>query len=276
MTNKKIPQRDRSRPMLAAIVALFAMIATSTFAFAQQGQFQPLPPHRAPRPRRRRAGIADHSGTSGRRRSVGDDSTPGTPTGAGATVPPHQLKSQQGYAQVTVTVTDQEGRYVTGLQKSDFKLQIDGQDRPIEFFRQDLNTPVSVGILVDTLGQHATEDSAGAGCNFRVYPRFERARRRVHVRVLQPAVFAPALHYQSLPGAEPSRTAACVRPDLPLRHHPRRPADGSAWPLRQEGAVGGHRRHGQHQPVHRRTGGGAGAPDGRAGVLDWNRRPKCR
>ena len=29
---------------------------------------------------------------------------------------------------------------------------MDGQQRPIEFFRQDLNTPVSVGILVDTSG----------------------------------------------------------------------------------------------------------------------------
>src|SRR5208282_6424584 len=39
-----------------------------------------------------------------------------------------------------------------GLQKEDFKLYMDGQQRPIEFFRQDLNTPVSVGILVDTSG----------------------------------------------------------------------------------------------------------------------------
>ncbi len=67
-------------------------------------------------------------------------------------MPPHELKNQQGYEQVTVTVTDQQGRYVTGLQKGDFKLLVDGQDRPIEFFRQDLNTPVSVGILVDTSG----------------------------------------------------------------------------------------------------------------------------
>src|SRR5258708_4080799 len=29
---------------------------------------------------------------------------------------------------------------------------MDGQQRPIEFFRHDLNTPVSVGILVDTSG----------------------------------------------------------------------------------------------------------------------------
>jgi Ca-activated chloride channel family protein len=68
------------------------------------------------------------------------------------TVPSRQLARQPGYNQLTVTIVDQQGRYVTGLQKNDLKLYIDGQQRPIEFFRQDLNTPVSVGILVDTSG----------------------------------------------------------------------------------------------------------------------------
>src|ERR1700722_15528719 len=67
-------------------------------------------------------------------------------------IPMQQLREQPGYAQVTVTVTDQRGTYVTDLAKQDFKLFVDGQQRPIEFFRQDLNTPVSVGILVDTSG----------------------------------------------------------------------------------------------------------------------------
>jgi Ca-activated chloride channel homolog len=67
-------------------------------------------------------------------------------------IPMRQLRDQPGYQQVTVTVTDPNGSYVTDLQKQDFKLYMDGQQRPIEFFRQDLNTPVSVGILVDTSG----------------------------------------------------------------------------------------------------------------------------
>ncbi|MGA9721697.1 MAG: VWA domain-containing protein [Candidatus Binatus sp.] len=67
-------------------------------------------------------------------------------------VPTRELRQQPGYEQVTVTVTEPSGTYVTGLQKDDFKLFMDGQQRPIEFFRQDLNTPVSVGILVDTSG----------------------------------------------------------------------------------------------------------------------------
>ncbi len=67
-------------------------------------------------------------------------------------IPKRQLRDAPGYQQVTVTVTDPGGRYVTDLQKQDFQLYMDGQQRPIEFFRQDLNTPVSVGILVDTSG----------------------------------------------------------------------------------------------------------------------------
>jgi Ca-activated chloride channel family protein len=65
---------------------------------------------------------------------------------------PRTLRNQSGYQQVTVTVTDQNGRYVTGLKKSDFRIYVDGVQRPLEFLRQDLNTPVSIGILADTSG----------------------------------------------------------------------------------------------------------------------------
>jgi len=70
-------------------------------------------------------------------------------------IPSRQLRDQPGYQQVTVTVTNPSGSYVTDLQKDDFKLFMDGKQRPIEFFRQDLNTPVSIGILVDTSGSMA-------------------------------------------------------------------------------------------------------------------------
>jgi Ca-activated chloride channel family protein len=67
-------------------------------------------------------------------------------------IPSRQLRSQAGYAQVTVTVTDSGGRYVTGLKQDEFKLYVDGTQRPIDFFRRDLKAPVSIGILVDTSG----------------------------------------------------------------------------------------------------------------------------
>ena len=68
------------------------------------------------------------------------------------TIPSRELREQPGYAQATVTVTNQSGVHITDLTKNDFRLFEDGQPRPIEFFRKDLNVPVSVGILVDTSG----------------------------------------------------------------------------------------------------------------------------
>jgi Ca-activated chloride channel family protein len=67
-------------------------------------------------------------------------------------IPARELRRQPGYAQVTVTVMNQDGGYVSGLQKQDFTVYEDGIQRPVEFFRRDLNVPVSIGILVDTSG----------------------------------------------------------------------------------------------------------------------------
>jgi Ca-activated chloride channel homolog len=61
-------------------------------------------------------------------------------------------QSQTGYEQVIVTVTDQSGRYITGMQESDFRIYVDGIQRPVRFLRPDLDTPVSVGIVVDASG----------------------------------------------------------------------------------------------------------------------------
>jgi Ca-activated chloride channel homolog len=67
-------------------------------------------------------------------------------------LPSRALRTQSGYEQVTVTVTDQNGRYINGLQKGDFRIYVDDIQRPLEFLRRDLNTPVSIGILADTSG----------------------------------------------------------------------------------------------------------------------------
>jgi Ca-activated chloride channel family protein len=138
---------------IALVLALIAMFANATAARAQQGQFQPG----ASMPRSQGqsgGGVLELPTMPGRQGTGPTTSIPplAPQQGQALTLPSRQLKSQQGYEQVTVTVTDQSGRYVTGLQKSDFKLSIDGQNSPIQFFRQDLNTPVSVGILVDTSG----------------------------------------------------------------------------------------------------------------------------
>src|SRR5580704_84553 len=48
-------------------------------------------------------------------------------------VPSLKLRTQPGYEQVTVTVTDSSGKYVTGLRDDDFRVVEDGQQRPIGF-----------------------------------------------------------------------------------------------------------------------------------------------
>lgn len=138
---------------IATLIALIALVASVDVARAQQGQFQPGTS--TPRNQGQSGGgVLELPTMPGRQGGGAVNSIPpiAPQPGQALTVPSRQLKSQLGYQQVTVTVTDQGGRYVTGLQKGDFKLAIDGQDRPIEFFRQDLNTPVSIGILVDTSG----------------------------------------------------------------------------------------------------------------------------
>jgi Ca-activated chloride channel family protein len=143
---------------IVTAIATFAILAALGFggvSFAQQGQFHP---DTAPqRNQGQGSGVLELPTLPGHQGGNSATSIPplAPQHGQELTLPPHQLKSQQGYQQVTVTVTDQQGRYVTGLQRGDFKLSLDGQDRPIQFFRQDLNTPVSVGILVDTSGSMA-------------------------------------------------------------------------------------------------------------------------
>ncbi len=164
MTTTIVPavRRRLSFAITVTVIALTIMISGVEPAAAQlqQGLSNPPPPSSNPP-----ALVIPHSQGKGQDSTLelpsmpakqGADSLnipPQMPqTGQSLEVPTRELRQQPGYEQVTVTVTEPSGTYVTGLQKGDFKLYMDGQQRPIEFFRQDLNTPVSVGILVDTSG----------------------------------------------------------------------------------------------------------------------------
>jgi len=134
----------------AAAIWLAAWVAGASPIFAQQGGF------RAP-PRT----IHDQGGAvlevpAAPASQGGKDVATIAPIaplqGSELELPSRALRSQSGYEQLTVTVTDQGGRYVTGLQKGDFRIYVDGIRRPLEFLRRDTDTPVSVGILVDTSG----------------------------------------------------------------------------------------------------------------------------
>jgi len=135
--------------MLVATAWLFCVARSSV---AQQRSFTPP----APSPQTQSQGRSGSTLTLPANRHQANENSYLPPAsaqpGQALTVAPHELRRQMGYEQVTVTVTDQQGRYRTGLNRDDFKLYVDGKQRPIQFFRQDLNTPVSVGILVDTSG----------------------------------------------------------------------------------------------------------------------------
>src|SRR5215469_12770610 len=157
---KTIPANRRS--LIAALVGVLAALAVTiggaepATAQMQQGLSNP-PPESAPAiPIPRSQGKQSSTlelPSMPAKQSGSLNIPPQVPQGGQELVlPTRELRQQPGYEQVTVTVTEPSETYVTGLQKDDFKLYMDGQQRPIEFFRQDLNTPVSVGILVDTSG----------------------------------------------------------------------------------------------------------------------------
>src|SRR6478672_3293662 len=50
---------------------------------------------------------------------------------------------------VPVTVTDEKGRFVSDLDKKDFKIFDEGREQNIEFFTRERSQPVVVGFLVD-------------------------------------------------------------------------------------------------------------------------------
>jgi Ca-activated chloride channel family protein len=145
-----------SKQCCAVVIVAFAFYASifagfATFAFAQQRELT-LPPS-VPRSQGQSGATLEVPAIPGRQSGATETVPRIAPQqGQELTVPSRQLARQPGYNQLTVTVVDQQGRYVTGLQKSDFQLYMDGRQHSIEFFRQDLNTPVSVGILVDTSG----------------------------------------------------------------------------------------------------------------------------
>jgi len=149
----KISRGSRLTAALVVVLTLGLCLAGGAgSAMAQQGGLNPQPA--PPVTRGQHGSVLELPVTQGSQPGSSETVPPqiAPQHGQELTLPSRELRGQAGYEQVTVTVTDQQGRYVTNLQKGDFQLYIDGQQRAIEFFRQDLNTPVSVGILVDTSG----------------------------------------------------------------------------------------------------------------------------
>lgn len=62
---------------------------------------------------------------------------------------------------VTATVTDENGRFVSGLRKEDFRVYQDEEQQPITHFNSE-RVPVSLGIALDTSGSMDGEKMAAA------------------------------------------------------------------------------------------------------------------
>jgi Ca-activated chloride channel family protein len=152
MTNRGNILRSMLALIISSLVLSFVFALDPRGVLAQQGSFEPPPT--LPRDQHQGGGSTLEVPLTGHQQPGNSGSLPpiAPQNGQELSVAPQELRRQTGYQQVTVTVTNQHGGYQTGLQRDDFKLYVDGVQRPIDFFRHDLNTPVSVGILVDTSG----------------------------------------------------------------------------------------------------------------------------
>ena len=65
---------------------------------------------------------------------------------------PDNLRVDVRLVNIYATVIDSSGRYVNGLKRSDFLVEEGGRRQTLAHFDQNQNTPVSVGIVLDTSG----------------------------------------------------------------------------------------------------------------------------
>src|SRR6267142_2788869 len=72
-----------------------------------------------------------------------------------------KFKSGVELVNVTATVSDDNGHFVTGLTKDDFNIFEDGEQQEIAQFSNE-RVPVSLGILLDTSGSMTPEKMSSA------------------------------------------------------------------------------------------------------------------
>jgi Ca-activated chloride channel homolog len=67
-------------------------------------------------------------------------------------VPTTERQPQTVVGRIQVTATDDTGRWIQDLRKQDLTVYEDGIQRPVLGLQRDIDTPVSIGIVVDTSG----------------------------------------------------------------------------------------------------------------------------
>jgi Ca-activated chloride channel homolog len=71
------------------------------------------------------------------------------PPAASTPAQPPPIKVQVNEVIVPVTVTDEKGRFVSDLDKADFRIYDEGKEQTIRFFTRERSQPVVVGFLMD-------------------------------------------------------------------------------------------------------------------------------
>lgn len=123
--------RKRSVALHIALVSCLALLLVATFSQSYSTAQQKKSADAKPQP-------------------TPPDQQQGTPTGDGPVIVNTDLVT------LTVTVTDQYGRYVSGLQQNAFKVFDDKEEQEITYF-SDEDAPVSVGIVFDLSGSMSGE-----------------------------------------------------------------------------------------------------------------------
>jgi Ca-activated chloride channel family protein len=72
-----------------------------------------------------------------------------------------RFKSGVDLVNVTATVTDDDGRFVSGLRREDFSVYEDGKLQEVSHFSND-RVPVSLGLVLDTSGSMSAEKMSAA------------------------------------------------------------------------------------------------------------------
>jgi VWFA-related protein len=69
-----------------------------------------------------------------------------------AELPVQREQPQTAVGRISITATDNSGRWIQDLRKEDITVYEDGSQRPVLGLQRDLDTPISMGIIVDTSG----------------------------------------------------------------------------------------------------------------------------
>lgn len=68
---------------------------------------------------------------------------------------PPVFQSSTSVVHVTVSVTDRDGRPIRDLQRDEFQLFDNGKPRDIQYFGQETNSPLMLGLIIDMSGSQA-------------------------------------------------------------------------------------------------------------------------